>query len=71
MFSKMGVISLRVSSYRDDSRNGRDVIDMGLLDENFKFLLSIRSSVLPVRVEAELILEPYYPNRFAHQFGFD
>ncbi|KAJ8433640.1 hypothetical protein Cgig2_026820 [Carnegiea gigantea] len=49
-------LSLRASSYREDSRNGRD---------------SIRSAALPVRVGAELILEPYYPNRFAHQFGFD
>ncbi|KAJ8436145.1 LOW QUALITY PROTEIN: hypothetical protein Cgig2_033640 [Carnegiea gigantea] len=56
-------LSLSASSYREDSRTRRDVIDMGLLDEDFKFLLSIRSSVLPVH--------PYYPNRFAHQFGFD
>ncbi|KAJ8427556.1 LOW QUALITY PROTEIN: hypothetical protein Cgig2_003119 [Carnegiea gigantea] len=40
-------LSLRVSSYRKDSRNGRDVIDMRLLDEGFKFLLSTQSSVLP------------------------
>ena len=64
-------LSLRASSYREDSHNGRDIIDMGLPDEDRKFLLSIRSSVLPVRVGAELILEPYYPNRFARQFGFD
>jgi len=64
-------LSLRVSPYRDDSHNGRDVIDLGLPDKDFKFLLSIRSSVLPIRVGAELILEPYYPNRFARQFGFD
>jgi len=41
-------LSLRASSYREDSRNGRDVIDMGLLDDDSKFLLSIRSSVLSV-----------------------
>ncbi|KAJ8434336.1 hypothetical protein Cgig2_010953 [Carnegiea gigantea] len=64
-------LSLRASSYREDSHNGRDVIDIGLPDENFKFLLSIWSSVLPVHVGAELLLEPYYPNRFARQFGFD
>ncbi|KAJ8439010.1 hypothetical protein Cgig2_028456 [Carnegiea gigantea] len=64
-------LSLRASSYREDSRNGRDVIDMGLSKEDSKFVLSIRSAVLPVRVGAELILEPYYPNRFARQFGFD
>ena len=33
--------------------------------------MSIRSSVLPIRVRAELISEPYYPNQFARQFGFD
>ncbi|KAJ8432611.1 LOW QUALITY PROTEIN: hypothetical protein Cgig2_032892 [Carnegiea gigantea] len=64
-------LSLRASSYHEDSRNGRDVIDMGLPEEDSKFLLSIRSAVLPVRVGAELILEPYYPNRFSRQFGFD
>ncbi|KAJ8424439.1 hypothetical protein Cgig2_003897 [Carnegiea gigantea] len=64
-------LSLRASSYREDSRNGRDVIDMGLPEEDSKFLLSIRSAVHPVRVGAELILEPYYPNRFVRQFGFD
>ena len=64
-------LSLRASSYCEDSRNGRDIIDMGLPGEDCKFLLSIRSSVFPVRVGAELILEPYYPNPFARQFGFD
>ncbi|KAJ8425999.1 hypothetical protein Cgig2_006249 [Carnegiea gigantea] len=44
---------------------------MGLPEEDSKFLISIRSTVLPVRVWAELILEPYYPNRFSRQFGFD
>ena len=51
------------------------MIDMGLSDGDgdgdSKFLLSIRSAVLPIRVGAELLLEPYYPNRFARQFGFD
>ncbi|KAJ8431210.1 hypothetical protein Cgig2_020321 [Carnegiea gigantea] len=44
---------------------------MGLPEEDSKFLLSTRSAVLPVRVGAELLLEPYYPNQFARQFGFD
>ncbi|KAJ8443399.1 hypothetical protein Cgig2_018832 [Carnegiea gigantea] len=68
IFRDVRYLSLRASSYRENSRNGRDMIDMGLPE---KFLLSIRSAVLPVRVGAELILEPYYPNRFARQFGFD
>ncbi|KAJ8425617.1 hypothetical protein Cgig2_005296 [Carnegiea gigantea] len=55
-------LSLRASSYREDSRNGRAVIDMGLPEKDSKFLLPIRSAVLPIRVRAELILEPYYPN---------
>ena len=62
VFRDVRYLSLRASSYGEDSHNGRDVIDMGLLDEDLKFLLSIRSAVLPVRVGAELILEPYYPN---------
>ena len=64
-------LSLRASSYREDSRNGRDVIDMGLPEEDFEFLLSIQSVVLPVRIGVNLLLEPYCPNRFARQFGFD
>ncbi|KAJ8445786.1 hypothetical protein Cgig2_000966 [Carnegiea gigantea] len=71
VFRDESYLSLRASSYREDSHNGQDVIDMGLSDEDFKFLLSIRSSVLPVHVGAELFLEPYCPNRFARQFGFD
>ncbi|KAJ8425079.1 hypothetical protein Cgig2_001644 [Carnegiea gigantea] len=39
--------SLRTSSYREDSHNVQDVIDMGLPDKDFKLFLSIRSSVLP------------------------
>ncbi|KAJ8427718.1 hypothetical protein Cgig2_022192 [Carnegiea gigantea] len=42
---------------------------MGLPNEDFKFLWSIRSSILPVHVGVELLLEPYYPNRFARQSG--
>ncbi|KAJ8432850.1 hypothetical protein Cgig2_024538 [Carnegiea gigantea] len=34
-------LSLRASSYNEDSRNGRDVIDIGLPDEDFKFHLPI------------------------------
>ncbi|KAJ8420012.1 hypothetical protein Cgig2_028730 [Carnegiea gigantea] len=37
-------LSLRASSYREESRNDRDVMNMGLSDKNFKFLLSIRPS---------------------------
>ncbi|XP_060974547.1 uncharacterized protein LOC133039658 [Cannabis sativa] len=42
-----------------------------LSDEKFELLISIRSSLLPVRVGNDAYLEPYYPNRFARQFGFD
>ena len=44
---------------------------MGLLDDDFRYLLFIRSLVFLVLVASELILEPYYPNRFAPPFGFD
>ena len=64
-------LSLKSSSHREDFRNGRDVIDMRLPNEDFKFLWFIWSFVLLVRVRAELLLKPYYPNRFARQFGFD
>ena len=47
VFGDGGYLSLRASSYQEESHNGRDVIG------------------------AELLLEPYYPNRFAHQFGLD
>ncbi|KAJ8431974.1 hypothetical protein Cgig2_027000 [Carnegiea gigantea] len=59
MFAMMGdIFFLKASSYHDDSHNGRDIIDMGLPDEDFKFLFSIWSSILP-------------PNQLAYQFGFD
>ncbi|KAJ8422982.1 hypothetical protein Cgig2_025007 [Carnegiea gigantea] len=40
-------LSLRVSSCHENSRNVQDVIDMGLPNEDFKFLMFVRSSVLP------------------------
>ncbi|KAJ8425068.1 LOW QUALITY PROTEIN: hypothetical protein Cgig2_004292 [Carnegiea gigantea] len=49
----------------------RDILDMKLSDEDFKFLLSTRSFVLLIRIGSELLLEPHYPNRFARQFRFD
>ena len=64
-------ISFRASAFSEQSQKGRDLIDMKLSDEDFKFLLSTRSSVLPIRIGSEILLEPYYPNRFARQFGFD
>ncbi|KAJ8431103.1 LOW QUALITY PROTEIN: hypothetical protein Cgig2_027410 [Carnegiea gigantea] len=54
-------LSVRASSYHEDSCNGQDVTNMALLDEHFKFLLSIRSSVLPVRVRVELLCNPITP----------
>ncbi|PON42744.1 Aminotransferase-like mobile domain containing protein [Trema orientale] len=42
-----------------------------LSDERFELLVSMRFSMLPVRVGKDLFVEPYYPNRFARQFGFD
>ncbi|KAJ8431097.1 hypothetical protein Cgig2_007513 [Carnegiea gigantea] len=55
-------LSLRVSSYHEDSCNGRDVIDMGLPDEDFKFLLSIRSSILPRRFARQFRLDQGIPS---------
>ena len=59
MFSMMGDIFFSKLAHHDDSRNGRDIIDMGLPDEDFKLLFSIRSSELPVRVGSDLIFKPY------------
>ena len=64
-------ISFRASACGEQSPKGQDLVDMKLSDEDLKFLLSIRSFVLPLRVGSELLLEPYYPNRFARQLGFD
>ena len=52
------------------SPKGRDLVDVKISDEDFKFLPSIRSFVLPIRIGSELLLEPYYPNQFTRQFGF-
>ncbi|KAJ8439083.1 hypothetical protein Cgig2_009226 [Carnegiea gigantea] len=43
-------LSLRSSTFYEDSRNGQDAINKGLPDEDFKFLLSIWSFVLPVQL---------------------
>ncbi|KAI5317662.1 hypothetical protein L3X38_037369 [Prunus dulcis] len=42
-----------------------------LADDAFEFLVCMRSALLPVRLGGDLWLEPYCPNRFARQFGFD
>ncbi|KAI5316830.1 hypothetical protein L3X38_036537 [Prunus dulcis] len=42
-----------------------------LADDAFEFLVCMRSALLPVRLGGDLWLEPYYPNRFGRQFGFD
>ncbi|KAL3529780.1 hypothetical protein ACH5RR_009102 [Cinchona calisaya] len=51
--------------------------DMEFLDtnelslDNFEFLLSIRYASLPIRASSYMWIEPYYPSKFAQQFGFD
>ncbi|KAL3506730.1 hypothetical protein ACH5RR_032112 [Cinchona calisaya] len=42
-----------------------------LFPDNFEFLLSIHAASLPIKVNSDIWIEPYYPNRFARQFGFD
>ncbi|XP_050150142.1 uncharacterized protein LOC126625111 isoform X1 [Malus sylvestris] len=42
-----------------------------LSDDYFEFLVCVRTAKLPVRIGEHLWLEPYFPNRFARQFGFD
>ncbi|KAH7861992.1 hypothetical protein Vadar_033477 [Vaccinium darrowii] len=47
-------------------------LDDGTLPiDQLEFLLSIRSANLPIRVGGDIWVEPYHPNRFARQFGFD
>jgi len=53
----------------DEGRSFADTKDLS--DRKFEFLVCTRSTLLPVRVNNKLWLEPYYPNRFARQFGFD
>jgi len=47
--------SLKASLYHEDSYNDQDVINVGLPEEDSKFLLSFQSFVLPVHVRAQLI----------------
>ncbi|CAN6711811.1 unnamed protein product [Malus baccata var. baccata] len=42
-----------------------------LSDDYFEFLVCVRTAKFPVRIGEHLWLEPYFPNRFARQFGFD
>ncbi|KAJ8432848.1 hypothetical protein Cgig2_024536 [Carnegiea gigantea] len=54
-------LSLRASSYHEDSRNGRDVIDIGLPDEDFKFLLPIWSFYFLYVLELNYFWSPITP----------
>ena len=56
---------LQANTSPEDSKSGRDLIHMGLLDDDFRHLLFIRSLLLPMLVASKRILEPYYPNQFA------
>ena len=42
-----------------------------LSDDHLGFLVCIRTAKLPVRVGEHRWIEPYFPNRFARQFGYD
>ncbi|CAN6570850.1 unnamed protein product [Malus baccata var. baccata] len=42
-----------------------------LSDDYFEFLVCVRTAKLPVRIDEHSWIEPYFPNRFARQFGFD
>ena len=45
--------------------------DGSLSVDQFEFLMSIRSADIPIRIGLKMGIEPYYPNRFTRQFGFD
>ncbi|KAL3528752.1 hypothetical protein ACH5RR_008074 [Cinchona calisaya] len=63
-----------VEYYSNQLEDSRDMeflnIDKLSLD-NFEFLLSICNVSLPVRVDSDMWIEPYYPKRFARKFGCD
>lgn len=42
-----------------------------LSNDHFEFFVYIRTTKLPVRIGNDPWIKPYYPNRFARQFGFD
>ncbi|CAN6568095.1 unnamed protein product [Malus baccata var. baccata] len=42
-----------------------------LSDDYFEFLVCVRTAKLHVRIDEHSWIEPYFPNRFARQFGFD
>ena len=54
-------MSFRARAFCEQSPKGRDLVDMKLSDKDLKFLLSIRSSVVHIRVGSELLLEPIIP----------
>ena len=63
-------LSFRPTSF--DENEYIECLDVaGLPEKHFEFLVFIRSALLPVRVGTDLCVQPYYPNRFARQFGLD
>ncbi|KAL3504866.1 hypothetical protein ACH5RR_034707 [Cinchona calisaya] len=63
-----------VEYYSNPLEHSRDMefLDTDKLSlDNFEFLLSICNASLPIKVGNDMWIEPYYPNRFAQQFGFD
>ncbi|BBH02393.1 hypothetical protein Prudu_012937 [Prunus dulcis] len=65
-------ISMRYRPSAFDEHDGLTFMDdEKLSDDRFEMLVCTRSSKLPIRVDNKLWLEPYHPNRFARQFGFD
>ncbi|KAI5314606.1 hypothetical protein L3X38_043782 [Prunus dulcis] len=65
-------ISMRYRPSAFDEHDGLTFMDdEKLSDDRFEILVCTRSSKLPIRVDNKLWLEPYHPNRFARQFGFD
>ncbi|KAJ8428041.1 LOW QUALITY PROTEIN: hypothetical protein Cgig2_007618 [Carnegiea gigantea] len=56
IFRNRQSISFRAGAFWEQSPKGQDFVNMKLSDENIKFLLSIRSSVLPMRIGLELLV---------------
>ncbi|KAJ8421951.1 hypothetical protein Cgig2_006422 [Carnegiea gigantea] len=46
IFRDQQFVYLRVNTFLEDSQTGRDLIDMGMSNDNFRYLLFIRSLVL-------------------------
>lgn len=58
-----------VDGYLIDTRSITGIL--ALSQESLGHMISLRHSIIPLRMGASLFAEPYNPHRFARQFGYD